>query len=93
MGDSSWLRSRLRYAWADPMQRHRCEKCRARFLDTDPGAWTWNRSDEFPELCRCSRKDRARGSHTNCDAFGPYCPRCAARIEQELLRLREMYRD
>jgi hypothetical protein len=64
------------------------------FADTEPGAWTGIRSDEFPELCNCrDRRGRRTNSHVNCRACGPYCPGCAARIERETLHARELYRD
>jgi hypothetical protein len=70
---------------------HRCLECNRKFCDEEPGSWADNRSDEFPELCRC---DRRRGlGHMNCRASGPYCPGCAARIQEFWLAQREAYRD
>jgi hypothetical protein len=71
---------------------HRCLKCSRKFADDEPGSWTGNRSDEFPELCRCDRRDLRREiGHTDCKAWGPYCPACAPLVEGELVSLREAY--
>jgi hypothetical protein len=90
-----WLRREIRWMFATRFERQVCDKCRKRFLSTEQGAWTGNRSQEFPELCNCRdrRGRRATNSHTNCRAFGPYCPACAALIEQDILATRQAYGD
>lgn len=71
---------------------HNCLECGRRFADNEPGCWTDNSSDEFPELC--SDYNCRRNSHgTGCKSWGPYCPGCAPKVEQRLLEIREMYRD
>jgi hypothetical protein len=73
---------------------HRCLECGRKFCDDEPGSWADNRSDEYPELCQCNRRNlRRRRSHMNCKAWGPYCPACAKRVADELIRLREAYGD
>src|SRR5208282_6605482 len=82
---SSWLRRLTE----DRHSVEQCLECRSRFFSKDPGAWTRNRSDEFPELCNCrGRRGRRTNSHTDRFGCGPYCPVCAARIEGELLAAR-----
>lgn len=85
---ASWLRKIME----DPGRVEKCMECRRRFRDKEPGAWTSGdpRGIRFPELCNsiCSRDRR---SHVNCRGQGPYCPSCAARIEGELLAIREAY--
>jgi hypothetical protein len=81
---TSWLR----IVTAPSHQVERCEKCRTRFITTELGAWTTYR--DFPELCN-SMCSRDRRSHTNCRGCGPYCPKCAAGLEAELLANREAY--
>jgi hypothetical protein len=81
---SSWLRKLTE----DRGSVEKCLECRSWFFSKDPGAWTSYR--DFPELCN-SMCSRDRRSHTNCRGCGPYCPECAARIEGELLALREAY--
>lgn len=76
---------------------HRCLDCKRRFTDDEPGSWADNRSDEYPELCSpysCEQLGRTR-HHTlpHCRASGPFCPACAVRVSDELIRLREAYRD
>jgi hypothetical protein len=88
----SWLlRGR---AWRT-FHLHRCRECGRRFTDDEPGSWADNRSDEFPELCSPYSCDRRKRSHTvpHCRASGPFCPACAVRVSDELIRLREAYRD
>jgi hypothetical protein len=86
-----WLRAVWAPDWAC-WHVHRCLECGTRFADTDePGSWTKNRSDEFPELC--SRRCGRLGHDTNCRAWGPFCPSCAVRTEGELVRIRKMYED
>jgi hypothetical protein len=73
---------------------HSCLECGRKFADGEPGSWTSNRSDEFPELCHCDRRQLRRGlGHTNCRAWGPFCPACVPWVECELKKLREAYRD
>ena len=66
----------------------RCRECSKKFADTEPGCWTDLRDDEFPQLCHC--QPRRNYGHTNCRAFGPYCPPCAVKIAEEQ---REMDRN
>jgi hypothetical protein len=87
----SWLLRGRRW-WS--LHVYRCRECGRRFADDEPGSWTRNRADEFPELCRCDRRALRRGlGHTNCGASGPYCPECAARTQEFWLKQRELYRD
>jgi hypothetical protein len=73
---------------------HRCLECGRKFADDEPGSWTDYRGDEFPELCHCDRRALRRGlGHVNCKAWGPYCPGCAARVQEYWLAQREAYRD
>jgi hypothetical protein len=70
---------------------HECLKCRRKFADDEPGSWTDNRSDQWPELCsayNCKPRDHGTG----CKSWGPYCPECVPKVEAELLEIREMYR-
>ena len=72
---------------------HRCLECRRTFTDTEPGCWTGNRSDEYPELCHCDPRQLRRGlGHTGCKAWGPYCPACAPKVEARLIENRQVYR-
>jgi hypothetical protein len=71
---------------------HRCLECKRTFADTEPGCWTGNRSDEFPELCSsytCQRHKRTHG--TGRRSAGPYCPACAPKVEARLLEIRQAY--
>jgi len=87
----SWL---LRGSTWRTFHLYRCQECNRRFTDNEPGSWTDNRFDEFPELCRCDRRMLRRGlGHTNCKTSGPYCPECASRIQEFWLQQREAYRD
>jgi hypothetical protein len=87
----SWL---LRGSTWRTLHVHRCRECDRKFCDEEPGSWAENRSGEFPELCRCDRRQLRRGlGHTNCGAYGPYCPACAARIQEFWHWQRELYRD
>jgi hypothetical protein len=84
-----WL---LRGARWRTFHLYRCRECGQRFTDDEPGSWTRYRGDEYPELCSsytCDRHGRSHGDH--CRSWGPYCPACAARVEGELIRLREAY--
>lgn len=88
----SWL---LRGSTWRTFHLHRCRECGRRFTDDEPGSWADNRSDEYPELCSPYSCDRRKRSHTvlHCRASGPLCPSCAAKVTDELIRLREAYRD
>lgn len=71
-----------------------CLECRRTFERGELGSWTDNRSGAFPELCNCrDRKGRRTTTHTNCRAWGPYCPECAPKVEARLFEIREAYRD
>ena len=76
---------------------HRCLECGRRFTDDEPGSWTRHRDDEFPELCSpysCESLRHGGRSHGgSCRSAGPFCPACAARVEAELIELREAYAD
>jgi hypothetical protein len=75
-----WLSWMLRGADWRRSHLHRCQSCRRRFADEQPGCIRLG-EQRFPQLCRC---DLGRGlGHTNCRASGPYCPQCAARIATE----------
>ena len=92
---------KLPWLLRDPTWRtfhvHRCLECKRRFCDEEPGSWADFRDDEFPELCsryNCRNLRHGGRSHgTGCRSRGPFCPDCAARVEAELIELREMYRD
>lgn len=68
---------------------HRCQSCRHRFADDEPGSIPVG-EERFPRLCRC---DLGRGGHTNCRASGPYCPACAAQIADEQREMDEWERE
>jgi hypothetical protein len=77
---------------------HRCLECGRTFCDDEPGSWTRHRDSEFPELCSpYSCKIHRDGSHHHvvppCRSAGPFCPECAVRVADELIQLREAYRD
>lgn len=75
---------------------HRCRECGRRFCDDEPGSWADNRSDQFPELCSpytCKVLGGTRHHGDHCRASGPFCPACATKVTDELIRLREAYRD
>ena len=75
-----WLSWVLRGADWRRSHVHRCQSCRRRFADDEPGCIPPG-EERFPQLCLC---DLGRGlDHTNCRASGPYCPACAARIAEE----------
>jgi hypothetical protein len=75
---------------------HRCLECGRKVCDDELGSWTDHRYHEFPELCSPysyqTRRDGSR-SHTlpHYWSSGPFCPACAARVECELMQLRELY--
>jgi hypothetical protein len=69
-----------------------CLECGRTFERGEPGSWTDNRSDQWPELCS-TYNCRGRSHGTGCKSWGPYCPECAPKVEAELLEIREMYRD
>jgi hypothetical protein len=76
---------------------HRCLECKRKFSDDEPGSWTRHRDHEFPELCSpysCQTRRNGSRSHTSppCRSAGPFCPACAARVERELIELRDAYR-
>lgn len=75
-----WLSWMLRGADWRRIHVHRCQSCRRRFADDEPGCIPAG-EERFPQLCRCDlRRDLG---HTDCRASGPYCPACAARITKE----------
>ena len=84
----SWL---LRGSTWRTFHLHRCRECGRRFTDDEPGSWADFRDEQFPELCSTSCQRRSHG--TGCRSMGPFCPGCAARVTDELIRLREAYRD
>lgn len=74
-----------------PVYVHECLECRRKFADDEPGCWTDNRSEEWPELCgSCNCEGHSHG--TGCKSWGPYCVGCAPQVEKRLLEIREMYR-
>jgi hypothetical protein len=69
---------------------HRCQSCRRRFADDEPGCIP-SGEERFPQLCRC---DLGPGlGHTNCRASGPYCPACATRISDEQREINQWERE
>jgi hypothetical protein len=71
---------------------HRCLECGRKFADDEPGSWTRNRADEFPELCSVYNC-RGRSHGTGCKSWGPYCLECAPQVEARLLEIREASQD
>ena len=69
---------------------HRCQSCRRRFADEQPGCIRPG-EERFPQLCRCDL--RGGLGHTNCRASGPYCPKCAARITMEQREIDQWERE
>lgn len=51
---------------------HRCLDCKRRFCDDEPGSWTDNRSNEYPELCR-AYSCQGRSHRGGCGHGGPFC--------------------
>jgi hypothetical protein len=85
-----WLSWVLRGADWRRSHVHRCQSCRRRFADDEPGCIPPG-EERFPQLCLC---DLGRGlGHTNCRASGPYCPACAARIAEEQREIDEWERE
>ena len=76
---------------------HRCLECRRKFSDEEPGSWADYRYDEFPGLCSpysCKSMRHGGRSHGgSCRSGGPFCPACAAQVEEFWTRQREAYRD
>ena len=67
---------------------YRCRACGRRFCDDEPGSWTRDLSDRFPELGEdhyCERRPRSVCHMDGCPASGPFCPACAPRVVYELL--------
>jgi len=69
---------------------HRCQSCRHRFADDEPGGIPPG-EERFPQLCLCDLR-RGQG-HANCRASGPYCPACAARIAEEQREIDQWERE
>lgn len=89
-GGRVWLSWMLRGADWRMSHVHRCQSCRRRFADDEPGCIPPG-EERFAQLCRC---DLGRGlGHTNCRASGPYCPACAARISDEQREIDEWERE
>ena len=85
-----WLSWMLRGADWRRSHVHRCQSCRRRFADDEPGCIPPG-EERFPQLCRC---DLGRGlGHANCRASGPYCPACAARITEEQREIDQWERE
>ena len=85
-----WLSWMLRSADWRRIHVHRCQSCRRRFADDEPGCIPPG-EERFPQLCRCDLgPDLGR---TNCRGSGPYCPACAARITEEQREIDEWERE
>jgi hypothetical protein len=85
-----WLSWMLRSADWRRIHVHRCQSCRRRFADDEPGCIPPG-EERFPQLCRCDPPPDL--GHTNCRASGPYCPACAARITKEQREIDEWERE
>jgi hypothetical protein len=85
-----WLSWLLRSADWRKIHVHRCQSCRRRFADDEPGCIPPG-EERFPQLCRCD--PRPDLGHTDCRASGPYCPACAAQITKEQREIDQWERE